>query len=207
MSATRKLVAAAGAGLFGAAAYYNLKWANPGLNQLHAANHTTNQSISQSTNQSKAAICILNPDGGSSVRGVVRFKQSGNQPVHIHAEITGLSDGKHGFHVHEFGNLTQGCVTAGPHFNPHQKLHGSMKDTNRHVGDLGNVESKNGHAIYDEVDEVGLIQLSGEHSIIGRSMVVHAKEDDLGRGGDDESKKTGNAGARLACGVIGIDKA
>ena len=49
-----------------------------------------------------------------------------------------------------------------------------------------------------------LVKLQGEYSVIGRSMVVHAGEDDLGRGGNAESKKTGNAGARLACGVIAL---
>ena len=73
----------------------------------------------------------------------------------------------------------------------------------RHVGDLGNVNAgEDGVANFELEDH--LIHLSGEFSVIGRSFVVHADEDDLGLGGHELSKTTGNAGARLACGVIGL---
>lgn len=72
----------------------------------------------------------------------------------------------------------------------------------RHVGDLGNVETDaNGVATVNIQDK--MIALQGEHSILGRCLVVHEKADDLGRGNDEESKKTGNAGKRLACAIIG----
>ena len=101
------------------------------------------------------------------------------------------------------GNLINGCMTAGEHFNPHKKTHGGPADENRHVGDLGNIEAgEDGVGKYDAED--ALITIYGvDHNVVGRSMVIHLKEDDLGRGGDDESLKTGNAGARLSCGVIG----
>lgn len=73
----------------------------------------------------------------------------------------------------------------------------------RHVGDLGNVMASNeGFAQTKDTDEV--ITLTGSRSIVGRAVVVHEKEDDLGQGGHPDSKKTGNAGGRVACGVIGI---
>jgi len=151
------------------------------------------------------AICILNPDGGSKVEGVVRLEQVGDGPTTICAEIKGLKPGKHGFHVHEFGDLTKGCETAGPHFNPHRVDHGGPDDRVRHIGDLGNVEAdEKGVANYEIKDK--MIKLNGPHSIIGRSFVVHADEDDLGRGGYPDSKTTGHAGARVACGVIGLAK-
>ncbi|CAM4730034.1 hypothetical protein PO909_022556 [Leuciscus waleckii] len=150
----------------------------------------------------KKAVCVLK--GTGEVTGTVYFEQeSDTTPVKLSGEITGLTAGKHGFHVHAFGDNTNGCVSAGPHFNPHQQSHGGPTDSVRHVGDLGNViAGENGVAKIDIVDK--MLTLSGQHSIIGRTMVIHEKEDDLGKGNNDESLKTGNAGGRLACGVIGI---
>ena len=99
--------------------------------------------------------------------------------------------------------MTEGCKSAGPHFNPHGKTHGGPDAEERHVGDLGNcVANEDGVAHYDLDDH--LIHLTGEHSVIGRSFVVHAGVDDLGQGGHELSPTTGNAGGRLACGTIGL---
>ncbi|CAH8871429.1 unnamed protein product [Trichobilharzia szidati] len=148
------------------------------------------------------AVCVMT--GTAGVKGVVRFSQdTTDAPVTIHAEFSGLKPGKHGFHVHEFGDTTNGCTSAGAHFNPTNQEHGAPGDAIRHVGDLGNViADNNGNAVYDATDK--LISLNGAHSIIGRTMVVHENEDDLGRGGHELSKVTGNAGGRVACGVIGV---
>jgi len=150
------------------------------------------------------AICAIKGDPG--VEGIVCFEQTEAEgPIKIKGEIKGLSKGLHGFHVHEFGDNTKGCETAGSHFNPHGKTHGGPKDENRHVGDLGNVEAgDDGVAKFEVTDN--MISLNGPHSVIGRTMVVHAKQDDLGKGGNDESLKTGNAGSRVGCGVIGLAK-
>ena len=103
-----------------------------------------------------------------------------------------------------YGNLTEGCKTAGPHYNPHGKDHGGPFSEVRHIGDMGNVESDDeGNATFELEDpEISLI---GKYSVIGRACVLHEKTDDLGKGGDEESLKTGNAGPRIACGVIGIN--
>lgn len=84
-----------------------------------------------------------------------------------------------------------------------QVNHGAPTDSARHVGDLGNIAVDNeGQAKVDITDKV--ISLNGDNSVLGRAFVVHEKEDDLGQGGDEGSKKTGNAGDRLACGIIAV---
>jgi superoxide dismutase, Cu-Zn family len=117
--------------------------------------------------------------------------------------MTGLPAGLHGIHIHQFGNLSDGCTSAGAHFNPLNQNHGGPDSTVRHVGDLGNIES-NGvatPAVINTYDH--LVTLSGTNNVIGRSVVIHADPDDLGLGGQSDSLTTGHAGARVACGVIG----
>ncbi|KAJ1938234.1 Superoxide dismutase [Cu-Zn] [Linderina macrospora] len=148
------------------------------------------------------AIAVLKGDEG--VTGVITITQeSASTPVTVTGTITGLAAGKHGFHVHEFGDNSNGCTSAGPHFNPFKKTHGAPTAEERHVGDLGNVvASKSGEVVVKITDSQ--VTLFGEHSVIGRTIVVHADEDDLGQGGHELSVTTGNAGGRQACGVIGI---
>ncbi|XP_049872912.1 superoxide dismutase [Cu-Zn]-like, partial [Pectinophora gossypiella] len=111
--------------------------------------------------------------------------------------------GKHGFHIHEYGDNTNGCTSAGAHFNPTGSDHGGPESPVRHVGDLGNIEGSllGFTRVYVQDSQ---ISLSGPHSIIGRTLVIHAEPDDFGLGGTETSKTTGNAGARIACGVIGF---
>lgn len=123
--------------------------------------------------------------------------------------LASQSPGLHGFHIHQLGDTTNGCMSTGPHFNPAGKTHGAPTDEERHAGDLGNITANaDGVALVDLSDVQ--IPLDGPNSILGRAVVVHELEDDLGTGDHSEpgtqgktSKTTGNAGARLACGVIG----
>ena len=83
-----------------------------------------------------------------------------------------------------------------------QLQHGGPIDPHRHGGDLGNIApGDDGTVKLHIADDV--ISLVGPFNVVGRGIVVHEKEDDLGRGGNPESLKTGNAGSRLACGIIG----
>ena len=152
----------------------------------------------QSQSISKA-ICVLNPTKGSNVTGTVTFTQT-MQGVKVVAELNGLSVGAHGFHIHEFGDCsaTDG-TSAGGHFNPEGHDHAGLDAEMNHIGDLGNlVADENGHAHLEFT--TSQIQFNGANSIIGRSIIVHAQADDL------KSQPTGNAGARVACGTIGIAK-
>ncbi|CAF0838008.1 unnamed protein product [Adineta ricciae] len=136
------------------------------------------------------------------VYGVIEFEQQGDTVV-VTGKIEGLGENsQHGFHIHEFGDVSNGCTSAGAHFNPHKKQHAGPDDADRHVGDLGNVQTDGSGVVNVNIKDK-MISLNGEHSILGRCLVVHEKADDLGRGDNEESKKTGNAGKRLACGIIG----
>ena len=147
------------------------------------------------------AVVVLNSSAG--VTGTVDFTQEGDGPTTVTGSLSGLTPGLHGFHVHALGDTTNGCMSTGPHFNPGGKEHGAPGDANRHAGDLGNVTvGADGNANFTITDSQ--IPLTGPNSIIGRAVVVHADPDDLGAGGHELSKSTGNAGGRIACGIIGL---
>jgi Cu-Zn family superoxide dismutase len=162
-------------------------------------NHKVADQKEASKDAPTKAVCVLTPTQGSKVSGLVTFTQKADG-VEISGEITGLTPGKHGFHVHEFGDLSSADgMAAGGHFNPDKEKHGGPHDKERHVGDLGNVVADaTGKVTLKTTDK--LIQLHGPHSIIGRGLIVHAKEDDL------KTQPTGDAGGRVAQGVIGVAK-
>ena len=136
------------------------------------------------------------------IKGNIIFTEYKNH-CKIEIDLKGLPPGKRGFHIHERGNLSEGCSSLCSHYNPFNKNHGGLNDKNSHVGDLGNIiVDKNGNC--KNVIKAKYVKLKGEHSVIGRSIVIHEKEDDCGKGLNEESLKTGNAGKRIACGIIGI---
>lgn len=147
----------------------------------------------------KKAICVLQPTLGNDVAGVVTFTQEADG-VKIVADVKGLSPGKHGFHVHEFGDLTSlDGKSLGGHFNPDGDPHAGPDAAKRHVGDLGNLEADaTGKAHYERVDKIVSLDMCDPHCILGRGIVVHGGEDDL------TTQPTGNAGPRVAVGVIGV---
>jgi superoxide dismutase, Cu-Zn family len=143
------------------------------------------------------AIAVLHPTQGNNVSGIVTFSQM-SAGVKIEAEIAGLSPGKHGFHIHEFGDCSAvDGTSAGGHYNPTVQPHAGPAQKERHMGDLGNIEADDsGKAVYDRVDFQ--VVVNGPDSIIGRGIIVHAGMDDL------KSQPSGAAGPRVACGVIGV---
>jgi Cu-Zn family superoxide dismutase len=155
---------------------------------------------------SMKAVCVLDSQTSKKdVSGVIYLEETEDNKTRIYGSIKGLNPGLHGFHIHEAGDLSKGCDSACAHYNPHGHDHGGLTSKNRHVGDLGNIEAgKNGVAKIDITDK--LVKLRGKYSVIGRSLVVHEDEDDLGLGNADDSLTTGHSGKRLACGVIGYAK-
>lgn len=126
----------------------------------------------------------------------------------IDIDVSGLKKSTSlGFHVHEAGDLTEKCTSMCAHFNPYGKNHGGPDDKERHVGDLGNLETDAyGRAKYRMVDNV--IKLRGSKAnILGRGLIIHADPDDCGKGGFADSLTTGHSGKRIACAVIGYSKA
>ncbi len=144
------------------------------------------------------AIAVIHPTEGNTTKGVVRFSQVGDR-LSIVADVEGLTPGaRHGFHIHEYGDFSSpDAKSAGGHYNPEGKKHGGPLDSERHAGDLGNLEADaNGKAHYERT--VDNITVNGpENPILGRGVVIHGGEDDL------VSQPTGNAGPRIGFGVIG----
>lgn len=148
-------------------------------------------------NEVIGAVAILVPTEESQVRGLVVFMKE-EDGIRVQGQIIGLSPGKHGFHVHQFGDLRSADgMAAGDHFNPTDEPHAGREEKERHVGDLGNIEANDeGIAAFDFVDKK--LSFEGKASILGRGLVVHAEADDL------ESQPSGDAGGRVAVGVIGV---
>ena len=163
-----------------------------------------------------SAVCVFTNNANKNILGKVVFTET-KRGLQIKINISGISPGKHGFHIHEYGDLTEGCGSLCSHYNPTGSVHGSRNSEERHLGDLGNVVA-NDKGVVDMTIYDKYLSIHGKYSILGRSVVVHEKEDDLGLGGLDkngnvinkeiteESLKTGNAGKRIACGVIGFKK-
>lgn len=197
-------------------------------------------------NTKQNAICFIDNE---YLKAIINFKQKsyGTQiTFDIKSKIPNSQGKVHAIHIHEYGNLTEGCKSTGSHYNPYNKTHGSIFTKERHVGDLINnfkYDNKN-NFFQTYIDETVDVK-----NIIGRSIVIHNYPDDYGLQGqidenknlilyqdmsisqlyticetrgykisknkdkkyyvdklNEESLKTGNAGGRIACGVIGIDK-
>lgn len=157
------------------------------------------------TIKNRKCVAVLKPDNSiknNNVNGVVYFIQKKNYLL-IKYNIKNLGNGLHGFHVHKCGDLTKGCHSGCEHFNPFNKTHSCLKMKNSHAGDLGNIKSFNNLSIGSiKTNKISLN--NNKKNIIGRMIIVHENIDDCGKGLNSESLKTGNAGKRLACGVIGI---
>jgi Cu-Zn family superoxide dismutase len=146
----------------------------------------------------KQAVAVMHSTAGNKAHGKVTFTQDGEK-VKVVADLEGLNPGqKHAFHVHQFGDCSApDGMSAGGHYNPEGHEHGLPDKPMRHAGDLGNIQADNDGKAHYEIS-VNNISVAGViNPIIGRGVIVHAKVDDGGQ-------PVGNAGARIACGVIGV---
>src|SRR6516162_1699260 len=124
------------------------------------------------------AVAVIHGFGDNPVKGAIHFKAT-TDGVQISGQLSGLKPGKHGFHIHEFGDVSSADPKChGGHFNPEKKKHGGPTSAERHVGDLGNITAgDDGKAAINMTDK--LIALSGSHSIVGRAVIIHGGADDL----------------------------
>jgi superoxide dismutase, Cu-Zn family len=171
------------------------------LSQSRAAEDVTDEAMSSAPVIVDATelVAVLSPTEGNQATGVVTFKSAGKGKVEVKADISGLTpNSKHAIHIHQYGDLTsKDGKSAGDHYNPLGHEHALPDQKVRHAGDFGNLDADaNGNATMKLV--VSNISLAGRLSpIIGRGLVVHAKP-------DDGSQPSGNAGDRIAVGVIGV---
>lgn len=155
-----------------------------------------------------SAVCVLRDQVTGEKIGIATFVEQQGQYVSINVRIqsTTVSRGLHGLHVHRLGDVRQGCASVCDHFNPHGQLHGNRDDPLRkkHAGDLGNINiNASGRGSVTFITQELRVNPASHLSVIGRSLVLHALPDDLGRVNTKESQTTGSSGARIACGVIG----
>jgi len=159
--------------------------------------------VKKKIKKNKMIQAIATFDG--KIKGTVHFREQSNQTVLIQLNLSGLKKNSlHGFHVHSYGDMSKKCESMCGHFDPYNLKHGGNLSKERHVGDLGNIQTnEKGCANYQYFDK--LIKLRGtKANIIGRGLIIHADEDDCGLGNNPNSLINGNAGKRIACAVIGF---
>ena len=145
------------------------------------------------------ATAVLEPRSGANVTGTLTFRTVG-AGVEVSGTVEGLAPGDHGFHVHEYGDCTAPDATsAGGHFNPHGQPHGAPDADAHHAGDVGNLTAGDDGKATKRFVMKGVTLADDATSIVGKAFIVHEKADDL------KTQPTGDAGGRVACGVIRLD--
>jgi len=143
------------------------------------------------------ATAQLQPTKGSKTFGEATFEEADGK-IHVVIYVQGLKPGQeHGLHIHEVGDCSSGDgMSTKGHFNPFGKPHAHAGTAERHAGDLPSLKAgKDGRGKVDvKLDVISIA--AGPGSIVGRGLIVHADPDDY------KTQPTGNAGPRIACGVI-----
>ena len=142
------------------------------------------------------ASASLMPISGSTAQGTVRFVQLADGAVEVSVDLTGVPPGGHGFHVHDKGDCGDNGNAAGGHFNPTATSHGAPEADPHHAGDFGNVTADARGVVRTTFTTRSVTVEAGANSAVGHAVILHANPDDL------TTQPTGNAGGRIACGVV-----
>lgn len=149
-----------------------------------------------STATGPAAVATLSPTSGNTAAGTVTFAELADGSVDVTVNLTGVPAGTHGFHVHDKGDCGDNGNAAGGHFNPMGHSHGAPAATDKHAGDFGNVTADAQGMVSTRFNTRSVTVSTGTMSAVGHAVILHANPDDLA------TQPTGNAGGRIACGVV-----
>jgi Cu-Zn family superoxide dismutase len=148
-----------------------------------------------SSRKGPMAMATLEPTTGSNARGTIHFQELADGSVDVQVDLTGVPPGVHGFHVHDKGDCGDNGNAAGGHFNPMNMPHAAPDAASRHAGDFGNVTAGPNGEVHTTFNTRSITVREGTTSVSGHAVILHANPDDL------TTQPTGNAGARIACGV------
>jgi superoxide dismutase, Cu-Zn family len=143
-----------------------------------------------------SATATLAPTSGQTAAGTVNLTQLGDGSVRVDVNLTGVPAGTHGFHIHEKGDCGDNGNAAGGHYNPLGTPHGAPNADQKHAGDFGNVTADASGNVRTTFTTRSITVAEGTTTAIGHAIILHANPDDL------TTQPTGNAGARIACGVV-----
>jgi len=145
------------------------------------------------------AMATLDPTSGSTAKGMVHFTDVGDGNVEVVVDLTGVPPGVHGFHIHEKGDCGNNAMNAGGHFNPTGMIHGAPDAVSHHAGDFGNVTAEANGEVHTRFTTHSIsLKANDTTNAVGHAVVLHANPDDL------TSQPAGNAGPRIACGIVQI---
>ena len=143
------------------------------------------------------AMALVVPTTNQTARGTVHFMDMNDGSTEVTVDLTGLAPGStHGFHVHEKGDCSNDAQAAGGHFNPTGAQHGAPDAASHHAGDFGNVSADEKGEVHTKFMTKSVTVKAGPASVLGHAVVVHGNPDDL------KSQPAGNAGPRIACGIV-----
>ena len=166
---------------------------------LVSCDRVAQQAGVMSTPTAKQAIATIGPTSGNSVTGMAIFTQNGDQ-ITLTIEIQNASPGLHAVHIHENGDCSSpDGKSAGGHWNPTGVPHGKWGEGEFHLGDIGNITvDEDGTGNIELTTDLWEIGTGSDIDVVGRGIIVHADADDF------TSQPSGNAGARIGCGVIAL---